>query len=133
MIARQASRAITSADISTISMVAGSVDLSALTAMEPDLTKTAALLETGVDELDEARSPWLLSPVSTRMASLTDEMRDVLPEAQIAAHAARVVPGLLGEDGPRRYFVAFGSPAESRELGWLHRELGASRIRQWQG
>jgi len=135
VIARQASRAITSADISTISMVAGSVDLSALTAMEPDLTKTAALLETGVDELDEARSPWLLSPVSTRMASLTDEMRDVLPEAQIAAHAARVVPGLLGEDGPRRYFVAFGSPAESRELGgfigsWALLEFDNGKVNQ---
>jgi hypothetical protein len=31
--------------------------------------------------------------------------------------AVRVVPALLGGDGPRRYFIAFQNPAESRALG----------------
>lgn len=116
-IARQASRATIDADISSISMTAGSVDLAALSDMEPDLVATVELLAEGVGELTRAQSPWLLPPVASRMQSLADEMRAVLPEARVAADAAAVVPQMLGSEGPRRYVVLFGSPAESREFG----------------
>ena len=134
-IARQASRTMVSADISSISMSAGSVDLLALRAMEADLTHTVNLLETGVRELNAAGSPWLISPVASRMRSLIDEMQSVLPEARVAADAARILPGMLGQDAPRRYFVAFGSPAESRELGgfigsWSLLEFDQGRVSQ---
>ncbi|MDC1388974.1 DUF4012 domain-containing protein [Acidimicrobiales bacterium] len=134
-IARQASRTTIEADISSVSMNSGSVDLSVLSSMEADLVNTAELLETGVAELDAARSDWLISQISSRMQELTDEMRDILPEARVAADAARVLPGMLGQDGPRRYFIGFGSPVESRELGgfvgsWALLEFDAGQIRQ---
>ncbi len=116
-LATQASRATINADISSISMSAGGVDLGALRAMQPDLEDTASLLEGAIVEIDDVRTGWLVPHIDTRLADLNDEMSDVVPEARVAADAARVVPGLLGADGPRRYFVAFGSPSESRELG----------------
>lgn len=116
-LATQASRATINADISSISMSAGGVDLASLSAMQPDLEDTASLLEEAIVDIDEVRTGWLVPQIDTRLADLNDEMADVVPEARVAADAARVVPGLLGADGPRRYFVAFGSPAESRELG----------------
>ncbi len=134
-IARQASQAAVDADISSISMSAGSVDLAALAAMEPELARTVEMLEAGLVVMEEARSPWLVSAIDSRIVSLTDEMRDVLPQARVAAEAARVVPGLLGQDAPRRYFVAFGTPAESRELGgfigsWALLEFDAGKARR---
>lgn len=116
-LATQASRATINADISSISMSAGGVDLGSLSAMQPDLEDTASLLENAIVDIDEVRTGWLVPQIDTRLADLNVEMADVVPEARVAADAARVVPGLLGADGPRRYFVAFGSPAESREFG----------------
>ena len=133
-IAELTSRSVSEADIGSITMQAGSVDLSALTAMQPDLVATAELLERAADDLTARRSGWLLAPIGTRVDDLTDELVELVPEARLAADAASVVPGLLSNDGPRRYFVAFGSPAESRELGgfvgsWALLELDRGSVR----
>lgn len=116
-LASQASEATINADISTITLSTGSVDLSALEAMAPDLAETTLLLDDTLLAVDQVRTGWLIPFVDRRLVELRDEMIDVGPEARVAADAAKVLPALLGADEPRRYFVAFGVPAESRELG----------------
>jgi len=39
------------------------------------------------------------------------------PEIELGAAAAEVLPTMLGQSIPKTYFVMFGTPAESRELG----------------
>lgn len=116
-LARQVSHMLVEADVSTIKMEAGEIDLSILADMEPDLVDTVEVMDLAITELDEVQSPWLVPQLATRIGDLNDEMKSVYSEAKIAADAAGVVPAMLGHGGPRRYFVAFGSPAESRELG----------------
>lgn len=132
-IADLASLTVTNADISSVRMTAGSVDLSALSEMEPDLTATAELLETAIEELADKRTGWLARPIGARVDDLAEELADLAPETRVAADAASVVPGLLGQQAPRRYFIAFGTPAESRELGgfigsWALVELDQGNI-----
>lgn len=65
----------------------------------------------------EASSPWLADPVQRRMNDLVDEATEALGETDQALALAGVAPTVLGSQGPRRYFVAFTTPAEARGLG----------------
>jgi len=116
-LASAASAAATSADVSSIAANRGRVDVAALKAMSPQLESAAAAISTGRDAIVDAQSPWLLSPVRSRLEALPLELEEAAPEALLAAEAATFVPRLLGADRPMRYFVIFASPAESRELG----------------
>lgn len=118
-IAREASAAVREADLDTISLRAGQVDLAALSAMAPRLRSTATALDTGVERITAVRSGWLLPAVRDRVDELLVEIEDLLPEANRAAEAVDVVPRLLGADGPKSYFVIFGTPAEARGFGGL--------------
>jgi len=117
LVAREASAAVRDADIDQISLSAGAVDLSALQQMAPQLRSTSAALTEAVVVLGETDSPWLLPVVSNRVGELSDEIEGLLPETELAATAAEVVPEMLGVAGPQTYFVIFGTPAESREFG----------------
>ena len=119
VIAREASAAVREADLETISLRAGQVDLAALNAMAPRLRSTATALETGSQRIAAVRSGWLLPAVRDRVDELLLEVEELLPEATRAADAVDVVPRLLGSEGPRSYFVIFGTPAEARGFGGL--------------
>jgi len=117
VVARQASTAVQNADIDQISLSAGAVDLTALQQMAPQLRATSATLADAIVALDKTDSPWLLPVLRNRVGDLSDEIESLLPETELAAIAAEVVPELLGVAQPQTYFVFFGTPAESREFG----------------
>jgi len=116
-LARSASAAADRADVSSVAVSQGNVDVGALSAMAPQLDLTAKTLVTARNAMLDAENPWLVPQVSSRLASLRGDLDEAAPEALLAAEAARSVPRLLGADDPQRYFVIFASPAESRELG----------------
>ena len=41
------------------------------------------------------------------------------PTVENAATGARLLPAMLGENGPRRYFMVFQNPAEARGTGGM--------------
>lgn len=118
-IAREAAAVVSEADVETIRLTSGQVDLAALQAMGPRLRSTLDSLEQASASINSAQSPWLLPFVDDRVDELLVEVDSLLPEARLAVNAVDVVPAMLGNDGPRHYFVMFGTPAESRELGGL--------------
>ncbi|MEM7093769.1 MAG: DUF4012 domain-containing protein [Actinomycetota bacterium] len=132
-IAREAAAAVREADIENITLRAGEVDLEALRAMAPRLDATAEALTSGSIEISSSQSKWLLPAVSRRIDELLLEVDELLPEAELAAEAAAVVPDLLGASDKRVYFVIFGTPAEAREFGgflgsWALLEFDQGRI-----
>lgn len=135
-IARQARETTRNADIASFSMAGGQVDLDLLAKMQPDLERTVVEIDVGLREIDSvALSPWILPPLSSRIESLARDIRDAQSDATLAVDATKVLPGLLGQERPRRYFVAFGSPGESRELGgllgsWTLLEFDRGEMRQ---
>lgn len=67
--------------------------------------------------IDEVESPWLLRPVEDRLDSAAAEFDDNIDRFDTAVQALQLAPQWLGADAPRRYFLAFTTPAEARGLG----------------
>ncbi len=112
-----AATAAGTADWRKLTASGGSVDLDAVRAMQQPVEASAASLDAALVTVAEVRSPWLIGPLDTKLDSLTDRLADAADEASIAADGLTVVPSLLGGDGPKRYFVAFATPGESRNAG----------------
>jgi len=71
-------------------------------------------LHLATDQLASVESSWLLGPIQGRVRTFRQELRRSTHTADLARQAVRVLPGLLGGDGPRNYLIAFMSPSESR-------------------
>lgn len=117
LVASEAALAAVDADVDQLRFRQGEFDLEVLARMAPRLESTANRLAAAGVAIEASRSPWLLSPLDNRLVSVMDELDGLLPEAQLSAQAAAVLPDMLGATEPRRYVMLFGSPGESRELG----------------
>jgi len=104
-------------DVLGMTFADGSIDVAALSQVAPRLQSAAVALRTAALETRAANHRWLLPPFADRLRSVEQESLDLLPEVELASDAAQTIPELLGLEGPQRYFVMFGTPAESRELG----------------
>ena len=112
-----AANAVAQVDPETVRVIDGRIDIEAVRALEAPFTQ----LRTAIDDLQvtvgDAQSPWLAGPLTSRLDDLEDELVDNRLRADNALLAVQVAPRMLGADGPRRYFVAFTTPAEARGLG----------------
>ena len=113
----EAAGAVRDADIRNLRLTAGSLDLGVLSAMAPRLRATSLALSNASLEIRAATSPWLVPALSDRIEELLDEVERFQPEIELGAAAAEVLPTMLGQSIPKTYFVMFGTPGESRELG----------------
>ncbi len=104
-------------DLDGLTIVDGRIDLDKVRAVQAPLLA----IQTRIVELDEsigdARSPWLVAPVTERIDDLAVDVADQRQRSNDALSVAVAAPALLGGDGPRVYFLAFTTPAEARGLG----------------
>ncbi|MGH9178345.1 MAG: DUF4012 domain-containing protein, partial [Acidimicrobiales bacterium] len=112
-------RAAREADPESLRLTDGAIDLDALAEVRRPVEAAMASLDRSRDALHDADSPWLVRPVAERLEELTRRVRSASASTRTAVLALRHLPGLLGADGPRRYFVAVQTPAESRAGGGL--------------
>lgn len=112
------------ADLDSIRFVDGRMDLDAVAGLEVPLLDVATALDDAQEDLVDIDSPWLLPPVADRVERFAGEVDGALPEAELALDGVRLAPELLGADEPRRYFLAFVTPAELRGLGGFMGEFG---------
>lgn len=118
-LAEIATEASTSADIQSLEVSRGTVDLEALSAMAAPLAELERAMLDTMETLERERSVWLVPPLVSEIEALRDDLADALPDTTKAADAARLVPAILGAEEPRVYLVMFANPAEARELGGL--------------
>ena len=102
----------------------GLVDLEGVEALGGALEAAARSLERADRRLSGARRGLLVPFLDGALASARARARSALPDARTAALAARLVPGLLGDPAPRRYFLAVQTPAESRGSGGIPGSFG---------
>ncbi|UDY36852.1 DUF4012 domain-containing protein [Dermatobacter hominis] len=95
----------------------GGIDLTVLASMEAPVSAASDALDEARAELEDARSPWLVGPVSDRLAEFDRELDRTSDTAEVAQLAVERAPAMLGADGPRRYLLLLGNPAETRDLG----------------
>ncbi len=104
-------------DQSALSRPDGGVDLTVLASFATPATDAAAAVAQAQDDLAAANSPWVLPPLESRLDEIATSLDDAQRSADTVARAAEVLPGMLGADGPRRYLLLLGNPAELRDVG----------------
>ncbi len=101
------------------------VDVAALREATPALDAALARTRRVVRALDAGPVAFVLPPVGAARQRVVTGVRALETDLQALATGSRLVPGMLGADGVRRYFVAFQNNAEARGTGGL---LGAYAI-----
>lgn len=116
-LADSAREAIAVVDDGGIAVKDGAIDLATVRAAVHPLERSVDAMEDARSNAGEIDSPWLLPPIANRLDELSDDVAENLPAARRALAGARLAEGFLGADGPRRYLIAFTTPAESRFMG----------------
>jgi hypothetical protein len=104
-------------DPEQLRLVNGRIDVDAIRLIQDpfhDVQYSIAELEAAIDD---SASPWLIEPLQARLDDLDTELADNGARLDNAVLAVDLAPQLLGADGPRRYFIAFTTPAEVRGQG----------------
>jgi hypothetical protein len=116
-VARMALEAAEAADLTALTSEPGVVDVDAVGALRDPLQRLADRLQVAADRVADARSPLLVPVLADRVDDAVDELADSAVSAARAVDVVGAVPDLLGAEAPRRYFVAFVTPSESRGSG----------------
>ncbi len=104
-------------DIEVLRPRAGRFDLDAIELLAAPMQTAQQTLRSIGNDLDAVQSPWLVAPVQEQITAADDEFDSNIGTFDSLAAAVVRLPTLLGADGPRRYFVAFVTPAEARGQG----------------
>lgn len=114
---RAASSALSGIDADSLRVVNGRIDIDAVVDLRaPFAELDAAITEFG-DVLDRVATQWLAAPLTRRFDEVRSQIGSQETQLANARLALEVAPSMLGEEQPRRYFVAFTTPAEARGLG----------------
>ncbi len=97
----------------------GTIDLAALRTAAPALESIAAATVRVNADLEQTPTDTWIPQVSDAGVQLKDQVADLAGLVTNTSLAAQVLPTMLGEDGPKNYFFAFQTNAESRGTGGL--------------
>lgn len=97
----------------------GRVDLPQLTAAGPALERAAAAATLLADHTDTIEKSDIIGAVEDARIELQRQAHDLAAMLANTRTAAQLLPGMLGQDGDRRYFMAFQTNAEARGTGGL--------------
>jgi len=100
-------------------LTAGTVDLAALGALQPDVDTAAAAAERAATAASATPEGLLPGPLRKLRADLVGQTQKLAGGLSSARTAVALAPGMLGANGPRRYFLAVQNNAETRGTGGL--------------
>lgn len=106
----------------------GRVDVDLLRRQEPQLSElstNATRLNSDAAAIADPRYVSLMSDARTELQSQISSITSVIENAALAA---RLVPSMMGADGPRTYFMGFQTNAEARGTGGLLGGYGILRF-----
>ena len=112
-----AAAALRAIDPSSLTIVDGAIDLSAIRAVEAPLLQVRSALDDLRLVTAGADSPWLVDAIQEELADLEVRLDENEPRLENAIAAVQLAPQMLGDGGERRYLVLFTTPAEARGLG----------------
>jgi hypothetical protein len=116
-VSRDGTDAALDADLETLTVQGGRLDLDRVQALGAPLDDVAGVLAgaaRGLDDVEAVDGAWLVSPVAEQLDRVRDEVGTARPDVDLAADATRVIPGMFGADGESRWLVAFVTPVEAR-------------------
>lgn len=110
-------RTASTANVQALSLVNGRFPVKRLESFQPLFKKDVAILSKVRGELGPFSSPWLVSPLRSKLESEESKLQEAQHDASIALLGSEEVPGILGAHGTRTYLVLVENPAESRASG----------------
>jgi hypothetical protein len=114
---RAASVAAHDADVQTLRVRDGRLDLGRVRAMAQPLAAVTDALDRADRFGERAKTPWLVAPIAQQLDEFNEAVDNATEDAATASEAVAVLPDILGGAGRREYFVVFATPAETRDLG----------------
>ncbi|MER7459594.1 DUF4012 domain-containing protein [Micromonospora sp. NPDC126480] len=124
-LAREAFPPLLRADLTTLLPKEGRLDVRGLRALATDLQAVDATVRQARESLTEAPTAGLVAQVRAALADLRGEIDRLADLTGAAGQASRLLPPLLGVDGPRSYLLVFQNPAELRATGGM---IGAHAV-----
>jgi hypothetical protein len=118
-LSRTGARLTTTANPQQLKIVNGTIDIAELRRLEPELAATTAELVTARDRVAAINRDFLVPQLDDAIGKLDRTLRRSVREGKTATLAARVLPGVFGGDGHRRYILAMQNPAEARATGGI--------------
>lgn len=109
-------------------LAGGRVDVQALRRQEPALSNISADAARLDGDAKMISDPGYLSLLRDARSQLQAQIADIAGVLENTALAARVVPSMMGADGPRTYFLGFQTNAEARGTGGLLGGFGVLRF-----
>ena len=104
-------------DPDALRVVRGRIDIESVRSLRAPLEQMLTSLDALAQSAKKVENPWLAASLTDRVDELTARIDEKLPTGQKLVDAVTALPNMLGADRPRRYFIAFTSPAEVRGLG----------------
>ncbi|MEW5811288.1 MAG: DUF4012 domain-containing protein [Actinomycetota bacterium] len=106
----------------------GRVDVDLLRSQEPQLSKLAADATRLNADAGAITDPRYVSLMRDARSQLQSQIADLTSVLENTALAAKLVPSMMGADGPRTYFMGFQTNAEARGTGGLLGGFGIIRF-----
>ncbi|MFC4147605.1 DUF4012 domain-containing protein [Micromonospora mangrovi] len=118
-LSRQAFPALLRVDLSTLVPRQGRLDLGRLRTASGELAGADRAVRDTRSRLAAVPTGNLVAQIRDALSALRAEIDRLADLTGAAAQAARVMPPLLGADGPRRYLLVSQNPAELRATGGM--------------
>ena len=97
----------------------GSIDVTRLAAIVPAVNSAAASISQTTRTLSGLPRHTWLSSIDASFAGALSQVTALDNTVKSADLAVKILPSMLGADGPKRYFLAFQNEAEARGTGGL--------------
>lgn len=104
------------------------VDVALLRSEEPNLTSLAEAATRLNGQAQAISDPRYVSTLAEARTQLQEQTAQITGLLENTALASRLVPPMMGADGPRSYFMAFQTNAEARGTGGLLGGFGVLRF-----
>ena len=95
----------------------GTLPVEQIEAFHPAISDARAKLEAALAGVRSLPTSWIVGPVADARDRSIAQLEDAAGTATAADALAGALPGLVGSEGERRYFVAAQNPAELRGTG----------------
>ncbi|HEV7896779.1 MAG TPA: DUF4012 domain-containing protein [Planosporangium sp.] len=106
-------------DLGTLAPKNGRVDVAALRAAAPQVTRAATAVRTARERVEAIRSDDLLPQTKAGVAELRRGLGQAARVTELAQRVSALLPAMLGVDGPRTYLLLFQNLAEARATGGM--------------
>ncbi|WP_460578613.1 DUF4012 domain-containing protein [Humibacter ginsengisoli] len=106
-------------NLSSFSPVNGKVPLKPVAEAAPTITRANAALQSDLATVRSIDASGTVGPVRDAVQKLRGALEKAGAVTDAASRAAQLLPGMLGEDGPREYVLVVQNNAEARSTGGI--------------